>query len=202
MCNFQCATGKCKISPKKDLCHIHNKKNKEISLAYEMINLSHKKDILSEIINKQNEQIKGNQVNYDKLYNQHIKNVDDHNKLISMTANFAKYHDQDKIEIKNLNKTIEKKVILIKELRKTHQDIINNHLIENEFNRRELEEANYKIKQMQEDYDKYQIIKNFDKKKSDLIKQNVDIYNINDDDFHNQRYHRNLLAHPHTLKSF
>lgn len=196
MCNFQItSTRKCKLAPKKDLCHIHNKKNAEVSLACKMINLSQKNDILNEIIKNQNIQIKSNQVNYDLIYNQHIKNVDDHNKLLSMTSNFAKYHDQDKIEIKNLNKTIERKVILIKELRKTNQDIINNHLIE-------LEEANDKIKSMQEDYDKYQIIKQFDKKKAELIKKNINIYTLKDDNFHNQRYLRNQIAHPHTLISY
>ena len=193
MCNFQCSTGKCKISPKKDLCHIHNKKNQEVSLACKMINLSQKNDILSEIIKKQNIQIKSNKVNYDLIYNQHIKNVDDHNKLLSMTANFAKYHDQDKVEIKNLNKTVEKKVLLLRTsnelIKKEKQDVINNHLIE-------IQELEDKIKNMQEDFNKYQIIKKFEKKKAELIKKNIDIYNLNDQDFHNQRYLRNQIAHP------
>jgi len=165
------------------------KKKKEISLAYEMINLSHKNNILNEII-------KENRANYDKLYNQHKRNVDKHNKLLSITSNFAKYHEQDKIEIKNLNKTVEKKVFLIKELRKTNQDIINNHLIENEINRGELAQANDKIKQMQEDYDKYQIIKKFELKKQTLINKGIDIYNYYDEEFHKQRLYRNCLSHP------
>jgi hypothetical protein len=196
MCNYQCSTGKCKISPKKDLCHIHNKKNKEVSIACQIITLSKKNEILSEIIKKQNEQIKGNQVNYDKLYNQHIKNVDDHNKLLSMTANFAKYHDQDKIEIKNLNKTIEKKVALTKELKKANQDIINKNENELQDYKAKMKLANDKIKLMQIDYDKYQIIKKFELKKAQLLKKNIDIYNLNDQNFHNERYLRNQIAHP------
>lgn len=203
MCNFQItSTRKCKLSPKKNLCHIHNKKNKEIDNACAIINLSQKNDILNEIIKKQNIQIKINQKNYDELYSGHIKNVNDHNELLKAFDAIIKMRDQDKVEIKNLNKTIEKKVALAKELamqaastRKTNQDIINNHLIENELNRRTIEDLTSQIKSMQEDYDKYQIIKKFEKRKADLIKKNIDIYNLNDQDFHNQRYLRNKIAH-------
>lgn len=87
-------------------------------------------------------------------------------------------------EIINLNKSLEKKSDIIKELYK--------------------EISIYKIKlfslqednnNMKEDYNNYQIIKEYEKQKNDLILKGINIYNYNNTDFHNKRHLRNHLAH-------
>lgn len=80
-------------------------------------------------------------------------------------------------EITNLNKSLEKKSEIIKTLLK---EISNQRLINNN---------------MKEDYNNYQIIKEYEKQKNDLIMKGINIYNYNDQDFHNKRQLRNYLAH-------
>jgi len=52
-----------------------------------------------------------------------------------------------------------------------------------------------KIEAMKEDYNNYQIIKQYEKEKNELINKGIDIYNYYNDDFHEKRYQRNVLAH-------
>ena len=87
-------------------------------------------------------------------------------------------------EIINLNKSLEKKSEIIKELYK--------------------EISTYKIKLfslqednniMKKDYENYQIIKEYENQKNKLILKGIDIYNYDDKEFHNKRYLRNYLAH-------
>ena len=170
MCNFQITpTRQCKISPKKDLCHIHQKKStlrnkdEELKDACLIITLNQKIDILSDLI-------KINKKEYDILYDQHIKNIDQHNVLLTFVEKINQQNTNAKNEIKNLNKTVLKKSDTQKQLQKS-------------------------IDSMQKDYDNYQIIKQYEKEKSELITNGIDIYNHYDDEFHNKRYQRNQLAH-------
>jgi predicted nucleic acid-binding Zn-ribbon protein len=114
--------------------------------------------------------IKINKKEYDILYDQHIKNIDQHNVLLTFVDKINQQNTNAKNEIKNLNKTVLKKSDTQKQLQKS-------------------------IDSMQKDYDNYQIIKQYEKEKSELITKGIDIYNHYDDEFHNKRYQRNQLAH-------
>lgn len=96
-----------------------------------------------------------------------------------------KSQDYKNKELTNLYKTIEKKNNNIKK---------KNDIIEKQLETiKELKELNNK---MITDYNNYQIIKEYEKQKSDLISKGIDIYNYDNNDFHNIRYLRNTIAHP------
>lgn len=106
-------------------------------------------------------------------------------------------------EIKNLNKVIEKKHLKYKKLLEIKQDMINELLIESEIKERYIQEygrvnleLKNKIQQLEIDAKNYQIIRQFEKEKQELINKGIDIYNYKNDEWHQKRYYRNLIAHP------
>ena len=96
-----------------------------------------------------------------------------------------------KKEIKNLNKTIEKKVKIIKETDISYQ-ILNNT---NNKQIKIINEHKEKIDLYKEDYNKFQIIKQFEKYKKDLINKGINIYKYKNQEYHDLRYQRNICAH-------
>jgi len=111
-----------------------------------------------------------------------------------------------KSEIKNLNKALETKA------EKHKKDIKNTEMryeILLEIKERDISELNqafndlkYQLKtqiklnnKMKEDYDKYQKIKKFENIKNKLIKKNINILEYHDQEFHDLRWERNILAH-------
>lgn len=89
-------------------------------------------------------------------------------------------------KIKTLNAIIKQKNIKIDESSASYKAEIN-----------ELKKIN---KSMEEDYKNFQIIREYENIKHNLIKQNIDIYNFNDDEFHKLRLDRNIIVHEKTLK--
>ena len=98
-------------------------------------------------------------------------------------------------EIKNLNKVINNKRLQYEKILQLKQDDINQLLIENEIKERYISELKNKIKQLEIDAKNYQIIKQFEKEKQELINKGIDIYNYQNDEWHQKRYLRNNLAH-------
>lgn len=204
MCKYILKTGnQCKLSPKKELCHIHEKntnsssgmsssgmsfsgrsKEQEVKDACLIITLHQKIDILTKIRTTQSDLIKNNKKVYDELYDQH-------NLLLIFVDKINQQYSaaQDKVrnaknEIKNLNKTIEKKNNTIA-TQACYADQMSSNLLDMQ-NKVDF----YKI-----DYDKYQVIKEYEMEKKRLINNGIDIYNYYNDDFHNKRFNRNLVAH-------
>lgn len=120
-------------------------------------------------------------------------------------------------EIKNLNKVINNKRIQYEKILQLKQDYINQLLIESEIKesyiksqRFEIEDlksqletarwANHELnnqnQELKDDATKYQIIKEYEKYKNDLILKGVNIYNYNNNEFQNRRHYRNRIAHP------
>jgi len=90
-------------------------------------------------------------------------------------------------EIKNQNKLIKSNQYLKQEIKNLNNTLrVSSETINSQVK---------KIDSMQKDYDNYQIIKQYEKKKNELINKGIDIYNYYDDEFHNKRYQRNQLAH-------
>lgn len=98
-------------------------------------------------------------------------------------------------EIKNLNKVINNKRIQYEKILQLKQDDINQLLIESEIKERYINELKNKIKQLEIDAKNYQIIKQFEKEKQELINKGIDIYNYQNDEFHQRRFLRNALSH-------
>jgi len=167
----------CKKAIGKDYCHIHMKTKYEINEAIAIIEKEKVRDELNRMAKLYISSLEDNKKLINKFESQ-IKFIEDmKDEFIAKSKSMIKRADYQKNEISNLNKTIENKNNFIKEK--------NNKIIE-------LEE---KINSLKEDYDKYQIIKEFEKEKNDLINQGIDIYNYYNDDYHNKRYQRNLVAH-------
>lgn len=202
MCKYILKNGKqCKKAIGKDLCHIHiakqvqqAQKAQEVKDACLIITLHHdlrsaqqKIDILTKISKTQSDLINTNKKIYDELHEQHIKNIDEHNVLLTLANKMNQQCTNAKNEIKNLNtslrrqsQTIEKTV---KDLR-SKNNVINDLLLET-----------HNLQAMRSDYDKYQVIKEFELEKKKLIDSGIDIYNYYDNDFHTKRFNRNKYAH-------
>lgn len=158
MCNFMINnTRKCKLAPKKSLCHIH--------------------------ITRQNESRQNDLI---KIIDLEIKNEQLEKKISKM----SKFQDNVKIELTNLYKTIEKKNIGLREK-------------ENEISKLKLtlEQQSKKINNMTEDYNNFQIIKQYEKTKQELLKKNIDILSFKNSEFHKLRLDRNYIVHEKTLVS-
>ena len=54
---------------------------------------------------------------------------------------------------------------------------------------------------MMEDYNSFQIIKEFEKHKHELLEKNIDLYNYDDSDFHEERINRNYIVHQKILQN-
>jgi hypothetical protein len=158
-------TRKCKLAPKKSLCHIHNKYNQNEPRQNDLIKI-----IDLEIKNEQLEK---------KIYK--MSKFQDNQRLVSERQSSALC--AAKIELTNLYKTIEKKNIGLRE--KEH----------------EISKLKYKINNMTEDYNNFQIIKQYEKTKQELLKKNIDILSFKNSQFHKLRLDRNYIVHEKTLIS-
>lgn len=87
------------------------------------------------------------------------------------------FQENQKVELTNLYKTIEKKN---KALREKEEHILK---LQNTINT------------MKDDYDSYQYIIKYERNKQELINKGVNIYNYYNDEFHKNRQIRNVLAH-------
>jgi vacuolar-type H+-ATPase subunit I/STV1 len=124
-------------------------------------------------------------------------------------CHFHKKYEIDQFkqnEIKNLNKVINNKRLQYEKLLEIKQDMINElsaslseltvrGVIENEMKDREIQELKNRIKQLEQDAKNYKIIKQFEKEKQELINKGIDIYNYQNDEWHQRRQQRNLVAH-------
>jgi hypothetical protein len=90
-------------------------------------------------------------------------------------------------EVKNQTKLIKSNQYLKQEIKNLNNTI--NKITKLANSRLEACEA------MKEDYNNYQIIKQYEKEKNELINKGIDIYNYYNNDFHEKRYQRNVLAH-------
>lgn len=116
-----------------------------------------------------------------------------------------------KNEIKNLNRTLENKAINHK---KELKNIENRYEILLELKRRELNEMidilNQKeeiiknniqlIKHYRKDYNNFQIVREYEKKKEDLFKKNINVLSYNNKEFQDLRTKRNYIVHVESLK--
>jgi len=174
----------CLISPNKEICHIHkNMKPKvvqnEFLDALKIIDLENKNDKLEKKISK-----------------------------------MIKFQDNQKVELTNLYKTIEKKNKLLKEkdeyisnqrlqleaIKNTQAKAVIRPSDENDYNQ-EILNLKKKINNMKEDYNNFQIVKEYEKTKHKLLKKNIDIYNFNNSQFHKLRLDRNYIVHEKILTS-
>lgn len=100
-----------------------------------------------------------------------------------------------KNEIRNLNKSIQKKASLHQKQINLREDIIVQLKAKQDELMKVITNNTKAIHRMQEDYNKYRMIKSFEKKRQELIDNGIDIYNYNDYKFHQERLLRNKLAH-------
>ena len=158
----------CKIPTKKAYCHIHKIKQ---SIVY--------RDNCK-LVNEMNKMVS------DDLHNEKL-----FNNQKDLLNKFSKKNDQLKTEIKHLNKSLEKKNKIIQDKdiqidklsnksKKYMQDIIN---------------IFDQIEKMETDYNNYQVIKEFERLKNQLEKQNIDIYNYDNSYYHQLRVKRNYIVH-------
>lgn len=94
--------------------------------------------------------------------------------------------------IKNLKEEIKQKNITVNSVKESNEKIKNNLL--SEINA--LKNLN---KSMYEDYNDYQIVKNYERLKNKLINNNVDLKKYHDNDFHELRFKRNFIVHEKTV---
>lgn len=98
-------------------------------------------------------------------------------KLKKRVNKLLTFQENQKVELTNLYKTIEKKN---KALREKEEHILK---LQNTINT------------MKDDYDSYQYIIKYERNKQELINKGVNIYNYYNDEFHKNRQIRNVLAH-------
>lgn len=151
MCNYMIEQNRqCLLAKNKEICHIHkNMKPKTVKVF-------------------QNE------------YLDALKIIDLENKNSKLEKRVNKlliFQDNQKVELTNLYKTIEKKN---KALREKEEHILK---LQNTINT------------MKDDYDSYQYIIKYERNKQELINKGVNIYNYYNDEFHKNRQIRNVLAH-------
>jgi len=167
MCNHIKTNGeKCKNKSKSEFCHMHKtiQISKREGILQSIVKLQQQQIAKLEeelkifkIVNKKNGELHEDLVN---KYNETDKDLKEACEIIKLTKN----------EVKNLNKTLEKKSIMIKELTS-------------------------KINILEVDANNYKIIKEFEKEKQELIKQGINIYDYKDEKFHEKRWRRNELSH-------
>jgi len=102
---------------------------------------------------------------------------------------------QSKNEIRNLNKTIQRKTKFFRNEIVKKEETIENLKDQIEDLRDSISSHIKTINMMKEDYDKYQLIKAYELKKKKLLENGIDIFKYNDQEFHYQRKLRNKLAH-------
>lgn len=188
MCNHIKANGeKCKKKSKEEYCYMHdNKVSKREKVLQDIVKLQQKQNFqheeemkLIKIINERNGKLYGELLKkYNDLVDVYKNTEQDLIEAHEVNERNEKLFDVTKNEVKNLNKTLEKKVLIIKQ--------------KNE----ELKQKDTKIKELEEDATNYKIIKEYELEKQELINKGVNIYNYRNNEFHEKRYLRNQLSHP------
>lgn len=192
MCNYLIAENKtCRIISKGDVCHIHKNMKRKFIPQHEIIDIELKENVLTSKIEKLLEK----QQNLKKEITNLNNNISKKNDIIKKLEN-TKENKNDIIineniineniinelnEIKNINnQLLSEKDILTRRIR--------NLKLQNE-------EKLQKIKDMEQDYNNFQIIKMYEKEKDKLVKNNVDLYNYNNNKFQELRKNRNYIVH-------
>lgn len=186
MCNHIKTNGeKCKKKSKTDFCHMHQPSKKEVILNKILKSQKEEYNKLEEKLNKLIIGYKHNEKVYKDLADRHdelikiYKETEENlNEAVEVNIKNERLYNATKNEVKNMNKTLEKKALIIK-----YKD----------------EEIKALIKakaELEEDAKNYQIIKQFEKEKQELINKGIDIYNYQNEEWHQKRYYRNLAAHP------
>ena len=155
MCNYMIEQNRqCLLAKNKEICHIHKNMKPKVF---------------------QNE------------YLDALKIIDLENKNSKLKKRVNKlliFQDNQKVELTNLYKTIEKKNKALREKEEHILKLQNN-----------LEISKNTINTMKDDYDSYQYIIKYERNKQELINKGVNIYNYYNDEFHKNRQIRNVLAH-------
>lgn len=155
MCNYMIEQNRqCLLAKTKDVCHIHKNMKPKVF----------KNEFLDAL----------------KTIDLENKNSKLEKKMIKMT----RFQDNQKVELTNLYKTIEKKNKILKDKEE--------HILKLQ---NELESAKNTINTMKDDYDSYQYIIKYERNKQELINKGINIYNYYNDEFHKNRQIRNVLAH-------
>lgn len=172
MCNYMIEQNRqCLLAKTKDVCHIHKNmkpKSKSSNLSAGFGNLPTVKVFKNEFLDAL------------KIIDLENKNSKLEKKMIKMT----RFQDNQKVELTNLYKTIEKKNKVLKDKEE--------HILKLQ---NELESAKNTINTMKDDYNSYQYIIKYERNKQELINKGVNIYNYYNDEFHKNRQIRNVLAH-------
>lgn len=124
----------------------------------------------------------------------HIKYITVHN-LKNCLLEKDLHLEHAKSEIRNLNKSIQKKASLHKKQINLKEEIIVQLKAKQDKLMEVINNSTKAIHRMREDYNKYQKIKSFERKRQELIDNGIDIYNYYDYKFHQERLLRNKLAH-------
>jgi hypothetical protein len=151
----------CLLAKTKDVCHIHKNMKPKRNLPTVKVFKNEFLDALK-IIDLEN------------------KNSKLEKKMIKMT----RFQDNQKVELTNLYKTIEKKNKVLKDKEE--------HILKLQ---NELESAKNTINTMKDDYNSYQYIIKYERNKQELINKGVNIYKYYNNEFHKNRQIRNVLAH-------
>jgi hypothetical protein len=222
MCNHIKANGeKCKKKSKYEYCHIHdNKISKREKILQDIVKLQQKQNFQHE---EEMKLIKIVNIRNCKLYEDLLKKSNDLVDIYKSTEQDLieahevnikneKLFDVTKNEVKNLNKTLEKKVLIIKSQGVEIEDLKaqlkttlwvsqqkNETLLKEQVKSatllKELKQKDNKIQELEEDATNYKFIKEYELEKQELINKGVNIYNYYNDEFHKNRQIRNVLAH-------
>ena len=191
MCNHIKANGeKCKNKSKvtsQEYCHIHeNKISKREKILQDIVklqqqqNIKHEEEIkLIATVNKRNGKLYEDLLKkYNDLVDVYKSTEEDLIEAHEPNIKNSKLFDVTKNEVKNLNKTLEKKVLIIK------------------YKDEEIKALMKVNKELEEDAKNYKIIKEYELEKQELINKGIDIYNYKNEEWHQKRYLRNQLSHP------
>ena len=96
--------------------------------------------------------------------------------------------------IKNLKEEIKQKNIIVNSSKESNEKVKNELLSE-------ITALKNLNKSMYEDYNDYQIVKNYERLKNKLINDNVDLKKYHDNEFHELRFKRNFIVHEKTVVS-
>ena len=188
MCSHIKANGeKCKKKSKEEYCHIHeNKISKREKILQDIVklqqqqNIKHEEEIkLIATVNKKNGKLYEDLLKkYNDLVDVYKNTEKDLINAYEVNIKNSKLFDVTKNEVKNINKTLEKKVLIIK------------------YKDEEIKALMKVNKELEEDAKNYKIIKEYELEKQELINKGIDIYNYKNEEWHQKRFNRNLIAHP------
>jgi small-conductance mechanosensitive channel len=188
MCNYIKANGeKCKKKSKTDFCYLHQPSKKEAILNNIVKTQKEEYNKLEEKFNKLIIGYKHNEKVYKDLANRHdelikiYKETEDNlNEAVEVNIKNERLYNATKNEVKNINKTLEKKALIIK------------------YKDEEIKALMKAKAELEEDANNYRIITEYEKEKQELINKGIDIYiyEYNNPEFYKRRLRRNLAAHP------